>query len=76
MEDYKRASDFYTQFKRHRYFNNNSDSYVYLNELTGLFQCDVDATGSIQEHFFTKASYREQDLSKLQESVKYYKTKG
>ena len=28
LEDYKRASVFYTQFKRHKYFNNNSDSYV------------------------------------------------
>jgi hypothetical protein len=32
LEDYKRASDFYTQFKRHRYFCNNTDSYVELIE--------------------------------------------
>lgn len=32
LEDYKKASDFYTRFKRHRYFCRNTDSYVELIE--------------------------------------------
>ena len=35
-----------------------------------------DATGSIQEQFFAKGSYRKQALSTLQECLEYYKAKG
>ena len=35
-----------------------------------------DATGSLQEQFFTKDSYRKQALSTLQECLEYYKAKG
>ena len=35
-----------------------------------------DATGSLQEHFFTKESYRKQALSTLQECIDYYKRVG
>ena len=35
-----------------------------------------DATGSLQEQFFTKDSYQKQALSTLQECLEYYKAKG
>lgn len=35
-----------------------------------------DASGSVQEQFFTKDSYRKQALSSLQECLEYYKDKG
>jgi len=35
-----------------------------------------DASGSVQEQFFTKDSYRKQALSSLQECLEYYKEKG
>lgn len=35
-----------------------------------------DASGSVQEQFFTKDSYRKQSLASLQECLAYYKEKG
>ena len=35
-----------------------------------------DVSGSVQEQFFTKDSYRKQALSSLQECLDYYKEKG
>ena len=35
-----------------------------------------DATGSVQEQYFTKDSYRKQAFSSLQECLEYYESKG
>ena len=62
LEDYKRASDFYTQFKRHKYFNKNSDSYVEL----------------IEYYYGKRRSFSDSqlaaDISKLQTYLKWTKS--